>query len=133
MMEAVNGLYSEKTKTPFAEAPATWRWAIETLLQLLAPSAPHITEELWDQLGHNTSIHTSQWPTYDERYLLSDTMTIVVQINGKVRAQLQVAAKANQEEIIKKAKADEKVAGYLSGREIKKTIYVPGKLVSFAI
>lgn len=133
MMEAVNGLYVEKTKTSFAEAPKTWRWAIETMLQLLSPSAPHMTEELWEQLGHNASIHTSEWPAYDEEYLVSDTMTIVVQINGKVRAQLQVATGSKQEEIVEKAKADEKVSGYLADKEIKKTIYVPGKLLSFVV
>jgi len=107
--------------------------AIETLLQLLAPFAPHITEELWEQLGHDTSIHTSEWPSYDEQYLASDRMTIVVQINGKVRAQLEVAADATQEDIETKAKQDQKVASYLTDKQIKKTIYVPGKLISFVI
>jgi leucyl-tRNA synthetase len=133
MMEAVNGLYTEKTKTPFAQAPQTWRWAVETLLQLLAPFAPHITEELWQQLGHDNSIHTSEWPVYDEQYLTSDTLTIAVQINGKVRAEIEVPADAAQEVIIEQAKADQKVAGYLTDKEIKKTIYVPHKLISFVL
>jgi leucyl-tRNA synthetase len=133
MMEAVNGLYAEKTKTAYDQAPKTWRWAIETLLQLLAPFAPHMTEELWQQLGHGGSVHTSEWPKYDEQYLVSDSMTIVVQVNGKVRAQLQVAAEAGEEQIVAAAKADQKVAGYLEGKEIRKTIYVPGKLISFVV
>ena len=133
MMEAVNGLYTERVKTPFDQAPQTWRWAIEAMLQLLAPFGPHITEELWAQLGHDTSIHTSEWPKYDEKYLVSDRMTIVVQINGKVRAQLGVAADATKEQIVEQAEQDQKVAGYLEGKEIKKTIYVPGKLVSFVV
>jgi leucyl-tRNA synthetase len=133
MMEAVNGLYAAKTTTSFDQAPATWRWAIEILLQLLAPFAPHITDELWGQFGHDTSIHTSEWPVYDEQYLASDTMIIVVQINGKVRAQLQVPTDATEEHIIAQAKADEKVASYLNGKELKKSIYVPGKLVSFVM
>jgi leucyl-tRNA synthetase len=133
MMEAVNGLYTQKTKTPFSEAPGTWRWAIESLLQLLAPFAPHMTEELWQQLGHDDSVHTSQWPKHDEQYLVSDHLTIVVQINGKVRAQLEVPTNASEEEIVASAKADQKVAGYLADKEIRKTIYVPGKLVSFVV
>ncbi len=132
MMEAVNGLYVQKTKIPFDQAPQTWRWAIETMLQLLAPFAPHITEELWEQLGHDSSIHTSQWPTYDEQYLKSDHITIVVQINGKVRAQLTVPADVSEQEVVDAVKADPKVIGYLTD-DIKKTIYVPGKLVSLVI
>ena len=133
MMEAINGLYAQKTRVPFAQAPKTWRWAVETLLQLLAPFAPHMTEELWEQLGHNTSIHTSEWPQYDEHYLVSDTMTIVVQINGKVRAQLEVPADADPEDIVQKARADERVATYLGDKELKKVIYVPGKLLSLVV
>jgi leucyl-tRNA synthetase len=133
MMEAVNGLYAAKNTIPFAEAVDDWRWAIETLLQLLAPFTPHITEELWEQLGHDTSVHLSDWPEYDEQYLKSDTMTVVVQVNGKVRAQLEAPADASEEQVVAQAKADEKVAGYLAGKDIKKTIYVPGKLVSFVV
>ncbi len=127
MMEAVNDLYKLKASAPLSKR------SVETLLQLLAPFAPHITEELWAQLGHEESIHTSQWPAYDEKYLTSDNMTVVIQINGKVRAQLAVATSASQEEIVEKAKADERVAGYLNGQEPKKVIYVPGKLVSFVV
>jgi len=133
MMEAVNGLYAQKVKTPFDQASGTWRWAIQSLLQLLAPFAPHVTEELWEQLGNSDSIHTSTWPAYDEQYLTSDTMTIVVQINGKVRAQLQVASDATEEQVVTAAKADKKVVAHLDGNEVKKTIYIPGKLVSFVV
>jgi leucyl-tRNA synthetase len=127
MMEAVNELYKLKADGPIPKK------SVETLLQLLAPFAPHITEELWEQLSHDDSIHTSKWPSYDEQYLASDRMTIVVQINGKVRAQLEVAAGATQEDIEAKAKQDQKVASYLEGKAVKKTIYVPGKLISFVI
>jgi leucyl-tRNA synthetase len=133
MMEAVNGYYTQKTKTPFAQAPFTWRWAIESFIQLLAPFAPHITEELWQQLGGEGSIHTSQWPVYDETYLLSDTMTIVVQINGKVRAEIEVPAGTEKDQVIEAARQHDKVQAYINGAEIKKSIYVPGKLVSFVI
>ncbi|HEX7963871.1 MAG TPA: leucine--tRNA ligase [Candidatus Saccharimonadales bacterium] len=133
MMEAVNGLYAAKSSVPFDKALLAWRTELQRFVQLLAPFAPHIAEELWAQFGHEDSIHTSAWPTYDEKYLVSDTMTLAVQVNGKVRAEIEVPAGAAQEAVIEAAKQHEKVAGYLEGHDIKKAIYVAGKLVSFVI
>ncbi|HUC90369.1 MAG TPA: leucine--tRNA ligase [Patescibacteria group bacterium] len=133
MMEAVNAYYAQKTKVPFDQAPATWRWACTTLAQLLAPFAPHITEELWSQMGLQGSIHTAKWPEFDEKYLEQDTMTIAVQINGKLRAQIEVPSDATKEQILETAKANQKAAAHLSGKELKKSIYITGKLVSFVI
>ncbi len=133
LMEALNQLYKLKLTIPMGVHGDTWYWAMETFLQLLAPFAPHMTEELWEQLHHEDSIHLSSWPTYDEKYLVSDTLTIVVQVNGKVRAQVQVPADASKDQIIKAAGADPKAAEYLAGKEIRKTIFVPGKLVSFVV
>jgi leucyl-tRNA synthetase len=133
MMEAVNELYRIKMTLSFTDAPETWQWALETLLQLLAPFAPHISEELWSQLGHADSIHTSTWPTYDEQYLTSNTMTIVVQVNGKVRSQLVLPADSNEAAVTEAAHADEKVVTFLAGKPIKKTIYIPGKIVSLVV
>lgn len=132
LMETVNDLYKHKVTHPLSKA-SPWKEAIDVLLQLLAPFAPHITEELWAQLGHEGSIHASEWPVHDEQYLVRDTMTIVVQINGKVRSQLTAAADATEESILAAAKADQKVAGYLKGKDIKKSIYVPKKLISFVV
>jgi leucyl-tRNA synthetase len=132
MMEAINELYKIKTRLNYSAAPETWRWTIESLLQLLAPFAPHITEELWAQLGHDASIHLSEWPAHDEKYLISDTMTIVVQVNGKLRAQLEMPAGTSEEDIVTAAKAHEKVQPQLTG-EPRKTIYVPKKLVNFVV
>lgn len=130
LMEYVNELYKHKTVVPLTSS--AWKSALTSLIQLLAPFAPHITEELWQQLGQKDSIHTSNWPTYEERYLIQDTITIVVQVNGKVRANISVPAGADEQAIVKAAKAEEKVSSYLSAG-IKKTIYVPKKLVSFVI
>ncbi|HSW75093.1 MAG TPA: leucine--tRNA ligase [Candidatus Saccharimonadales bacterium] len=130
LMETVNELYKLKLQIPYTQAPATWKWTAETFAQLLAPFAPHIAEELWQQLGRNESIHTSTWPEHDESFLTESTMAIVVQINGKVRAQISVAADATKDQIIKAAQNNEKIITSLDGREVKKTIYVPGKLVS---
>jgi len=133
LMETTNDLYKVKKDITFAQAPAAWRTTMEMFLQLLAPFAPHITEELWMQLGHDESIHTSDWPKYDKQYLQRDTMVIVVQVNGKVRAQMDVAVDATEEQITDMAKADERVAAFIADKEIKKTIYVPKKLVSFVV
>lgn len=131
LMECVNELY--KIKADKGYDAVEWQWALETLQQLLAPFAPHIAEELWEQLGQENSVHTSEWPKYDEKYLVEDSMTIVVQVNGKVRGEISVATDAAKDAIIKAAQANEKVAGYLKDQTIKKTIYVPNKLVNFVI
>jgi leucyl-tRNA synthetase len=121
-----------KVRVRYEQAPETWDWAVTTLVQLLAPFAPHITDELWEQLGKEGSIHQSEWPAHDEQYLASDKMTIVVQVNGKLRSQLEVPTDASKEQVIEAARADKKVAEYVQG-EPKKTIYVPGKLVNFVV
>jgi leucyl-tRNA synthetase len=127
LMETVNELYKYKTKNPISKD------SLLVLLQLLAPFAPHMTEELWQQLGQNESIHTSTWPVHDEKYLVEESMTIVVQVNGKVRANIVVANDSSQEQVIEAAKSNEKVAGYLGGHDIKKTVYIAGKLLNFVI
>ncbi len=129
MMDLANKLYSAKAQLGFAGDE--WQWALETLLQLIAPFAPHITEELWQQLGHKESIHNSSWPKYDDKYLIEDTMTIVVQVNGKLRGEVQVASDANESTVVDASKANDKVTTFLKDKTISKTIYVPGKLVNF--
>ncbi len=130
-MEYVNVLYKLKASIPM-QSPA-WKHAIETLLQLLAPFAPHISEELWHQTGHTDSVHTSTWPSYDEKYLITDEITIVVQVNGKVRANLRVASDSTEESIKIAAQKDENVAKFLDQQIPNMTIYVPGKLVNFVV
>lgn len=102
-------------------------------VQLLAPFAPHIADELWMNLGHKKSIHVSAWPKFDAKKTVDDTFTLVVQINGKVRAQIVVAAEATEAEIRSLVLADAKIAEWVAGKEIKKFIYVRGKLVSIVI
>jgi leucyl-tRNA synthetase len=131
LMECVNDLYKVKAEDNYGDK--NWRWAIETLLQLLAPFAPHISEELWRQLGHKDSIHLSEWPKYDEKYLVKETVTVAIQVNGKLRGEIEVAADASEETVVEAAKANEKVASYLKDNTIKKTIYVSGRLVNFVI
>ena len=132
MMEAVNDLYKIKDQDNFANK-AVWLFTLESLLQLLAPFAPHITEELWSQLSHDTSIHTSTWPTYEEKYLVSDTMTIAVQVNGKLRAELSLPADADEAAVQAAATESDKVAAHTNGKEVVKSIYVPGKILNLVV
>jgi leucyl-tRNA synthetase len=131
MMEAVNGYM--KLKTTGLSQSAEWTYAIESLVQLVAPFAPHVAEELWEQLGHSDTVHRDHWPKYDEKYLVSDTATLVVQVNGKLRAQLQIDRDADESQAVEAAKSDKNVRTHLDGGTLLKTIYVPGKLVNFVV
>lgn len=129
LMGLVNNLYKFKTDEEIAQNPV-WRTTIESLIQLLAPMAPHIAEEMWADLGHENSVHISNWPLWDEKLVIDSLLTIVIQINGKVRSEIIVSSETSQEDIIEQAKQDQKVAKYLEAKTVKKEIYVPGRLVS---
>lgn len=107
--------------------------AFEHLLLVLAPFAPHLTAELWQNIGNGTPVWEQSWPTFDASKLEADTVTIVVQVNGKVRDQLTVAKNSSEADIVAQAQVSEKVQAYLAGKSIRKTIYVPNKLVSFVV
>jgi leucyl-tRNA synthetase len=132
MMSLVNELYRFKAETEVTHS-AGWRFALETLTMLLAPLAPHITEEIWESLGHESSVHAANWPQWDEKLIAEEVITLAVQINGKVRAEIVVPADISKEEAIKAAKSDEKIAPLLKDKSIKKEIYVSGRLVSLVI
>ncbi len=106
---------------------------IQTLIVLLAPFAPHIAEELWHLLGNTDSVHTQTWPKFDPSALVADEITLVIQVNGKKRGDLQVPAQADKAELEKYACESEVTKRYLEGKEIKKVIVVPGKLVNFVV
>ncbi len=105
----------------------------EILLQLIAPLAPHLSEELWHELGHSSSVFCSAWPVADEALLKDEIVTMVVQVNGKVRANLSVPADAEQKDIEEVAMADERVKNWLADKKIVKVIYVKNKLINFVI
>ncbi len=130
MMEAVNAYY--KLKNDDISRNNAWRYAIESLLQVLAPFAPHITEELWQELGYESTIHRDNWPEWDDTLIAEDTLSIGVQVNGKLRGEITVDADADPEEIKKLALEHENVARFVTS-EPKKVIYVPGKLVSVVV
>ena len=131
-MEALNGLYLLKTTIPFGPHD-TWKQSLETLTMCVAPFAPHIAEELWQQFGHSDSIHKDHWPILEEKYLVGDTTTIVVQVNGKVRAEMRVKVDSTEEQIVALAKSEPNVAVYLLNNPLKRSIYITNKLVNFVI
>ena len=103
------------------------------MLQLIAPFAPHLAEELWETLGSQPSIVNQPWPEARKELLVSDEVTIVFQVNGKLRGQGQFSKEIDKDSVISAAKADAKVQPFLEGKEIVKEIYVPGKLVNLAV
>lgn len=131
LMECVNDLYKLKTTVPLGSKQ--WDETIATLLQLLAPFAPHLADELWQQLGRDDSIHTSHWPEWDEAYLVEDTITIVVQVNGKVRAEVSVSKDVSKEDLEAAALGNDRIKELLDGKTPKRVIVVPGRLVNVVI
>ena len=124
MMELVNAAYKE---------PAVSRQAAETLVLLLAPYAPHLAEELWERLGHKGSLAYAPWPSFDPTLTEDDQITISVQVSGKLRGTLQVAATSSKEQIIAAAKGLESVQRHLDGKTLVKEIFVPGKIINFVV
>ncbi|WP_298614957.1 leucine--tRNA ligase [uncultured Thermosynechococcus sp.] len=106
---------------------------IQTLLTLLAPFAPHISEELWQQLGGSGSIHRQPWPKADPAALVAEEITVVIQVMGKTRGTLQVPATASQPEVEQAVQASDLGQRYLAGKKIKRVIFVPGKLINFVL
>jgi leucyl-tRNA synthetase len=113
--------------------PAVWREAIDTLLLLLAPAAPHITEELWARCGRPYSIHQQAWPTYDAALAADETIEIAVQVNGKVRDRVTVNADADEAAVREAALASANVRRYVEGHEIARAIYVPGRMLNLVV
>jgi leucyl-tRNA synthetase len=109
------------------------RSVMEDFLKLLAPYAPHMTEELWNRLGHEDTIAYASWPVADAKYLVDDLITVVVQVNGKVRDQLEVPVDISEDEIRQMIGGREKLESHLEGKTIVKLIYVPGRLVSLVV
>ena len=117
----------------FYETGAVTCEELRTLLVLLNPLAPHLTEEMYEQLGFGGELNAQQWPSYDESKCVDDQIQIVVQINGKVRAKLEVPAEISQEDALAAAKADDRVQELISGKTVVKEIYVKGKLVNLVV
>lgn len=133
LMELVNELYKLRVDLPFESAKDAWHQALNTLVQLVAPFAPFVSEEMWEALGGDTSVHVSEWPTYEEKYLREGLIEVPVQVNGKLRGTITIDPSTNEEELKKLAAENENVNVHLEGKDIVKTIVVPRKLVNFVV
>jgi leucyl-tRNA synthetase len=131
LMELTN--YLNKVKESANVSKKDWQNSIESLVIMIAPTAPHLAEELWHRLGHSGSIHNHHWPQWDEVLAKDDEITLVVQVNGKLRDRPTVPASITEEEAKKMAQSSDKVQPFLQGKTIVNIIYVPGKLVNIVV
>ncbi|HYT28532.1 MAG TPA: leucine--tRNA ligase [Ktedonobacteraceae bacterium] len=131
LMECNNALIKQQHE-PVAHS-AAFRRTLESMMQLLAPLAPHITEELWHLTGHSDSIHQTSWPIYDEALTHDETFTLVVQVNGKVRERIEVSSNISEGEARQLALDNPRVASFIGDNTVQKVIYVPGKLVNIVV
>ena len=129
LMEFTNELYKFKTAGFYPE----WKEILEDLLKLLAPFAPHLSSELWQQLGNSDFIDNAGWPKWNDEFLAESKVQVIVQVNGKLRGKIEVSKDAEQAEILEIARNEENVAKHLAEKEIVKEIFVKGKLVNFVV
>jgi leucyl-tRNA synthetase len=122
MMEYMNVLRrGERTPT---------REEVEPIVQLVAPFAPHIAEELWERLGHTESVFDAKWPAFDGELVADERLDLVIQVNGKTRGKVNVARDIGQDDAVAAALAEESIAKFLSGPAPRKIIFVPGRLLN---
>ena len=134
VMELVNALYQiERPSRDDRESLSVIRKAIETVIILLAPIVPHITEELWEMIGGEGALSSRSWPAYDNEAAQEEEITIVIQVQGKVRSRIEVSADESDEKIKELALEDGKIRTYIEGKNVVKVIYVPKKLVNIVV
>lgn len=130
-MELLNAVTRLEDTSP--QSSAVVREALEAVVLFLSPIVPHICHELWQVLGHETAVVDERWPKFDANAMQQDRIEIVVQVNGKLRGKISVAADANRDEVAASAIADENVQRFIAGKEIRKQIVVPGRLVNIVV
>lgn len=131
LMELLNELNNAKSSGAFSTD--TWKEAESIYLRMLAPVAPHIAEELWARTGHPYSIHNQAWPEIDMEAAREEEITLIVQVNGKLRDRLTVPVNISEEDARAAALRSENIVSFLDGKEPKKVIYVPGRLVNIVL
>ncbi len=131
LMELTN--YLMKAKEAGSVSDSDWKEAIDTLLLLLSPTAPHLTEELWQITGHEYSIHNQSWPKWDEALAKDEEITLVVQVNGKLRDRITVPVSITEAEARQLALDSPRVKAYIEGKKIANLVYVPGRLVNLVV
>jgi leucyl-tRNA synthetase len=132
MMEYVNNLYSIEKKLQDGHK-ALFRDAVASLVKLIAPFTPHAAEELWEMADMGELISRSEWPSFDEKFIQKDEITIAVQVNGKLRGQIEIPVDMDKESVFETALANENVSKHTEGKDFIKKIYVPKKLVNFVV
>jgi leucyl-tRNA synthetase len=131
IMELFNALSATaQDKLKLERGAPLVKQGLEAIIALLAPFVPHVASELWQELGHRETLDQIPWPSYSEEALEEEKLLIVVQVNGKVRGKITVPADVTQERIESEALADPKVVGFLNGQKVRRTIYVPRRLVN---
>ncbi len=131
LMEFVNELYQLRERGA-TNSPA-WRESLESLALMLAPSAPHLAEELWHRLGGEFSVHQQAWPSFDPALTVEETVELAVQINGKVRDRLETAVDADEETVMAMAMASSRVQDGIGDKQVRKVIYVPGRILNIVV
>jgi leucyl-tRNA synthetase len=133
LMELQNELLDAWATARGALTLAQWRETVSALTLLLAPMAPHVAAEAWELLGHGDTLLTATWPGWDEELAADEVVTVVVQVNGKLRDRLEVPVGAEKDAVLAQARAAGNTARFLEGGQVVKEIYVPGKLVNFVV
>jgi leucyl-tRNA synthetase len=129
LMEHTNYLLAIKSEVGEEE----WAGTLRTFALVLAPFAPHHAEEMWAAMGEGSSVHLQEWPSWDESLIRAEEITLVVQVNGKLRDRIEVPADITEEDAKELALASAKVRPHVEGRELRKSVYVPGRLVNLVV
>ncbi len=133
MMEMVNQMTEVSGRAAEPAARPAYSEACEVLTLLLAPFTPHLAEELWHRLGRAGSVHAATWPTWDEAVAAEEMVTVVIQVNGRLRDRLVVAPDTSEEELREQALASEKVKPFIDGKKVRQVVVVPGRLVNIVV
>jgi leucyl-tRNA synthetase len=129
----INELLNEIRSVGVGPSPGVVRFAFETVVRLLCPIIPHVAEELWQALGNPPSIFRTPWPAHDEAALQAETVTIPVQVNGKLRSHVTAPADASDQYVERLAREDPKVLTHIEGRRIRKVLVVGRKMVNIVV
>jgi leucyl-tRNA synthetase len=133
LMEAQNEIGQAWHEDRDVLSSGQWRELLRTFTLLLAPMAPHVAEEVWQLVGDGESVLAAPWPAWDEALAADQVVTVVVQVNGKLRDRLEVPADAARDDVLASARAVKNTQRFLEGKQVVKEIYVPGKLVNFVV
>ena len=127
-VSALMQLSNELEKLEYVPLPA-----YRALIRLLAPFAPHVTEEMWSRLKLGGSVHQSPWPKFDKRKIIDTVITLAVSVNGKLRGTLPLSGQASKEEAVSAARNFPAIEKWLSGKNVRQVVYVPGKIINFVV